>query len=111
MLQLPPSGIRPRTTTPLPLWCPLCPLPQAIPKPHDTNELILHAIEQSILFKNCGIEDLETLAEAFAPVHLDKGAQVITQVNVVLLLRIYPWYNICHEQFHGTVRLADCTGW
>eukprot|EP00904_Undaria_pinnatifida_P012131 jgi/Undpi1/8048/HiC_scaffold_24.g10520.m1 len=51
----------------------------AIPKPHDTNELILHAIEQSILFKNCGIEDLETLAEAFAPVHLDKGAQVITQ--------------------------------
>lgn len=54
---------------------------QVIPKPEATAQLILTAIEQSVLFKNCGKEDFTMLVEAFAPVSFPKGAQVITQVN------------------------------
>lgn len=53
---------------------------QVIPKPQATAQLILTAIEQSVLFKNCGKEDFTMLVEAFAPVSFPKGAQVITQV-------------------------------
>eukprot|EP00752_Nemacystus_decipiens_P011818 g10487.t1 len=50
-----------------------------IPKPEATAQLILTAIEQSVLFKNCGKEDFSMLVEAFAPVSYPKGTQVITQ--------------------------------
>lgn len=54
---------------------------QVIEKPPETAQLILTAIEQSVLFKNCGKEDFAMLVEAFAPVSFEKGAQVITQVS------------------------------
>ncbi|CAM9896563.1 unnamed protein product [Ectocarpus sp. 6 AP-2014] len=50
-----------------------------IPKPEATAELILEAIKQSVLFKNCGTEDFATLVEAFGPVSCEAGTQVITQ--------------------------------
>ncbi|CAM9582066.1 unnamed protein product, partial [Scytosiphon promiscuus] len=50
-----------------------------IPKPDEITELILAAIQQSVLFKNCGKDDFSVLVEAFAPVSFDKGTQVITQ--------------------------------
>lgn len=55
-------------------------LVQVIPKPEATAQLILTAIEHSVLFKNCGKEDFTMLVEAFAPVSFPKGSQVITQV-------------------------------
>lgn len=58
-----------------------CCLTQVIEKPPETGDLILKAIEHSILFKNCGKGDLAQLVEAFAPVNFPEGAQVITQVK------------------------------
>ncbi|CAM9460410.1 unnamed protein product, partial [Hapterophycus canaliculatus] len=52
---------------------------QVIPKPEEISKLILAAIQQSVLFKNCGKEDFSMLVEAFSPVNFDKGVQVITQ--------------------------------
>lgn len=57
---------------------------QIIPKPEATTELILKAIKESVLFKNCGKEDFATLVEAFAPYSCEAGTQVITQVCVTL---------------------------
>lgn len=56
---------------------------QVIEKPDATRDLILKAIEASVLFKSCGAGDLAQLVEAFAPVSFAEGTQVITQVRRV----------------------------
>lgn len=56
-------------------------LSQVIEKSAEITELILRGIKHSVLFKNCGPDDLTMLAEAFQPFSCEKGEQVITQVH------------------------------
>lgn len=55
-------------------------LHQVIDKAPEINELILGGIKNSVLFKNCGEDDLKMLVEAFQPFTCKEGDQIITQV-------------------------------